>query len=58
MKERAKGKPKLSDTERHERFVAMAKEVGASEKSKDFDDAFARVADKNRMKSKTESSTS
>ena len=33
-------KPKLTDAERHKRFVATAKKVGASEKSEDFDKAF------------------
>ena len=36
-------KPKLTDAERHARFVDMAKEVKASEDSKDFDRAFAGV---------------
>ncbi|HVP83882.1 MAG TPA: hypothetical protein VMS78_04080 [Rhizomicrobium sp.] len=36
-------KPKLTAAERHERFVAMAKEVGASESSKAFDKAFKVV---------------
>jgi hypothetical protein len=35
---------KLSDTERHKRFVEMAKEVGASEEPKDFEKAFKKVA--------------
>jgi hypothetical protein len=35
--------PKLTDAERHERFVAMAKEVGASDRPKDFDKAFEKV---------------
>jgi hypothetical protein len=39
-----KKNPKLSDEERHERFVEMAREVGASEDPKDFDKAFKRVA--------------
>lgn len=37
-------KPKLTDAERHRRFVAMAKEVGASNKPKDFERAFLKVA--------------
>jgi hypothetical protein len=37
-------KPKLTDTERHKRFVAMAREVGASDDPKDFDKAFKIVA--------------
>jgi hypothetical protein len=37
-------KIRLTDAERHKRFVAMAREVGASEKAKDFDKAFKKVA--------------
>jgi hypothetical protein len=37
-------KPKLTDAERHERFVAMAKEVGATEEAPGFDDAIKKVA--------------
>ena len=36
-------KPKLTDAERHERFVEMAREVEASEDIEDFDKAFAKV---------------
>jgi hypothetical protein len=36
-------KPKLTDAERHERFKAMAREVGASEAPEDFDRAFEKV---------------
>ena len=39
-------KPKLTDAERHRRFVDMAKEVGASEKPADFDRAFKAVTGK------------
>jgi hypothetical protein len=44
-KERAAPKrdPKLTDEERHKRFVQMAKEVEASNEPKDFDLAFERV---------------
>ena len=38
-----KQKPKLTDAERHKRFVAMAREVEASESPKAFDKAFKRV---------------
>jgi hypothetical protein len=38
-----KPKPKLTDAERHKRFVEMAREVGASESPKAFDKAFKRV---------------
>lgn len=37
-------KPKLTDTERHKRFVEMAKEIGASDDPKEFDKAFKKVA--------------
>ncbi len=36
-------KPKLTDEERHKRFVDMAREVGASDDPKDFDKAFKKV---------------
>jgi hypothetical protein len=36
-------KPKLTDAERHARFVETAREVGASEDPKDFEKAFDRV---------------
>jgi len=42
----AKPKPKLTDAERHRRFVQMAREVGASESQKAFDKAFKRVTGK------------
>lgn len=35
--------PKLTDSERHKRFVEMAREVGASEDPRDFDKAFKKV---------------
>lgn len=35
---------KLTDAERHVRFVEVAKEVGASNAQTDFDDAFKKVA--------------
>ncbi len=36
--------PKLTDAERHKRFVEMAREVEASDDPKDFDKAFEAVA--------------
>lgn len=36
--------PKLTDAERHKRFIDMAKEVEASEDPKDFEKAFEKVA--------------
>jgi hypothetical protein len=43
MPSNRQAKPKLTDAERHKRFVAMAKEVGASDDPKDFDEAFKKV---------------
>lgn len=37
-------KPKLTDAERHKRFVEMAREVGASDDPKDFERALKKVA--------------
>ena len=37
-------KPKLTDAQRHRRFLDMAREVEASESPKAFDKAFKRVA--------------
>lgn len=37
-------KPKLTDAERHKRFVEMARQVGASDDPKAFDKAFKKVA--------------
>jgi hypothetical protein len=42
----SKTKPKLTDAERHKRFVEMAREVGASDDPKAFDRAFKRVVGK------------
>jgi hypothetical protein len=44
--------PKLTDAERHKRFLEMAKQVGASDDPKDFDKAFAKVAKPKRLASK------
>ncbi|MGB9368129.1 MAG: hypothetical protein WCE79_19155 [Xanthobacteraceae bacterium] len=46
MARKSKAKPKLTDTERHKRFVDMAREVGASDDPKDFDRAFKKVVGK------------
>jgi hypothetical protein len=46
-----KAKPKLTDAERHRRFVAMAREVEASESPKAFDRAFKRVIKRSPRKS-------
>jgi hypothetical protein len=44
MTRKSAAKPKLTDTERHKRFVEMAKQVGASDDPKDFEKAFKKVA--------------
>ena len=44
MPRKIERKPKLTDAERHKRFVEMAREVGASDDPKDFDKAFMTVA--------------
>jgi len=36
-------KQKLTDAERHKRFVEMAHEIHASEDAKDFDKAFDKI---------------
>lgn len=41
-----KPKKKLTDVERHSRFKDMAQEVGASDKSVDFDRAFKAATGK------------
>jgi hypothetical protein len=38
-----KQKPKLTDAERHKRFVEMVREVEASPDMKDFERAFKKV---------------
>ena len=42
----AKPKAKLTDAERHKRFVAMGEEVGASKDPKAFEKAFKTVTAK------------
>jgi len=48
MARKPQPKPKPTDAERHSRFKEMAREVGASEDPKDFEDAFTRVTAKDR----------
>lgn len=43
-------KPKLSDVERHKRFVEVGRLVGASESSEDFDKAFDGLSLKTNIK--------
>ena len=44
MPRKLAAKPKLTDAERHKRFVEMAKEVEASPDAKDFERAFNKVS--------------
>jgi hypothetical protein len=44
MPRKSASKPKLTDAERHRRFVDMAKEVEASPDAKDFERAFRKIA--------------
>ena len=48
----SKAKPKLTDAERHARFVETAREIGVDESPEAFDRAFDRV-----VKSKDRPST-
>jgi len=43
MAGKSKPKPKLTDADRHKRFVEMARQVGASDDPKAFDKAFKKV---------------
>ncbi len=43
MTRKSAAKPKLTDADRHKRFVEMAKEVEASPDAKDFERAFKKV---------------
>jgi hypothetical protein len=52
MKAKSERKQKLTDAERHKRFVAMAKEVGASDKAEDFDRAFMKITSPKRAEAK------
>jgi hypothetical protein len=38
-----KAKPKLTDAERHARFVETARKVGADERPEEFDKAFMKL---------------
>jgi hypothetical protein len=38
--------PKITDAERHARFVETARKIGASEDTRDFEKAFGKVVSK------------
>lgn len=44
MPRKSPQKPKLTDAERHKRFLGTAREVGASDDPTDFEKAFKKVA--------------
>jgi hypothetical protein len=46
MARKSSAKPKLKDAERHNRFVGMAQQVGASDDVKDFEKAFKNAFEK------------
>jgi hypothetical protein len=46
MSAKKKSKPKLTDAERHQRFVEAARQVEASDNPRDFDKAFMGIASK------------
>lgn len=50
MTRKPQSKPKLTDAERHKRFIEMAREVGASDDPKDFEKAFKKVAGRKEAK--------
>jgi hypothetical protein len=43
MPSKSERKPKLTDSERHKRFVEMAHEVEASDDPNDFEEAFKKI---------------
>jgi hypothetical protein len=43
MAKKSEPKPKLTDAERHKRFLNMAHEVGASDDPKEFEKAFKKI---------------
>jgi hypothetical protein len=57
-REPQKRKPKLTDAERHKRFLEVAKKVDASDKADCFDEAFISVTkSKSRLPQKMGSKT-
>jgi hypothetical protein len=54
MTRKSASKPKLTDAERHKRFVKMAREVEASDSPKDFDRAFDKVTRRKRGEQKSD----
>lgn len=50
MREKPAKRPKLTDAERHKRFLDMAREVEASDDPKDFEKAFKKVTGRKESK--------
>jgi hypothetical protein len=50
MSSKSERKPKLTDAERHKRFVEMARKLEASDDNKDFEKAFKKVTSKTRSR--------
>jgi hypothetical protein len=48
MPQKSARRPKLTDAERHKRFVEMAREVEASNDPKDFEKAFRKIVHQKR----------
>ena len=52
MARKSSPKPKLADFERRKRFVAMARDVRASDDTKDFDGTFKKIVPMQRTSTK------
>jgi hypothetical protein len=50
MTRKSASKAKLTDAERHKRFLETAREVGASDDPKEFDKAFKKVTERKEAK--------
>jgi hypothetical protein len=56
MADKQTRKPRLTNAERHKRFVEMAREVEASDNPKDFEEAFKAVVSSPKSREKKISS--
>lgn len=48
-KNKLRPRPKLTDADRHARFVETAREVGASENPTDFENAFNKIVPRRKV---------
>ena len=46
---KAQSRPKLTDADRHARFVETARKVGADERPEEFDKVFTKIARHSRI---------